>query len=206
MTIYVFDIRKLNNEDIAICQNHFPKRFEKAQSFHFDNDKKRCYAGAVLMNKVLGITEKDLLFGENQKPMTNGVSFNISHSGDFVVLAKSDCPIGIDIEKVEDFKDNVSKRVFTANEQNWLKEDEKQRFYQLWTLKESVMKATGKGLSLAPNSFDVLPFFDKKEIIINGIFYYGMVTKLDNYYISLCQTKPIDKVDIAYNYDIMRKD
>lgn len=194
--IYIFDIKKLNNEDIAICQNHFPKRYEKAQSFHFDDDKKRAYAGAVLIHKILGINENDIKYGENGKPLCDNICFNISHSGDFVILGSSENPIGVDIEKTSDYHEKVAKRVFTDNEQKWLEDDKKNRFYQLWTLKESVMKATGKGLQLTPNSFEVLPFFENKPIIIDHTSYYGMSVKFKDYYISVCKTEPIKNICI----------
>lgn len=196
MKIYIFDIRKLNNEDIMLCQNHFPKRFEKAQNFHFDDDKKRCYGGAVLMNKILGITEKELCFEKAGKPYCKNINFNISHSGNYVILGASESTIGVDIEIINEYHPKVAKRVYTQSEQKWLDDDKQNKFYQLWTLKESVMKATGKGLTLAPNSFEVLGFSNQKPIIIDDTSYYVVTTKFEDYFIAVCKTKPIDKVDI----------
>lgn len=185
----------MTDDDIQLCKNYFPKRYKKAQNYKFDDDKKRSYGVSVLFYRILNICEKNLYYTENQKLYAENIEFNISHSGDYVVLCYDNDTVGVDIEKIGKYHSNVAKRVFTQKEQEWLCDD-KNKFYQLWTLKESVMKATGLGLKLGANSFEVLHFFDNEPIIINGISYYGITTKYEDYYISICQTKPIQKINI----------
>jgi 4'-phosphopantetheinyl transferase len=82
-----------------------------------------------------------------------GPQFNISHSGDMVVLAVTQSgPVGIDIEKIravniEDFSQYVPEvaklhEKYDADQVNNL-------FFDCWTQKEAVLKGYGKGL-LAP--------------------------------------------------------
>lgn len=91
--------------------------------------------------------------------------FNLSHSGDWVVLAADrHTALGIDIECTPQCNiDAIAglRDLFTQNERAYLEEhtapDQKARlFLQLWRGKEAVMKATGKGFELAPNSFELL--------------------------------------------------
>jgi 4'-phosphopantetheinyl transferase len=93
----------------------------------------------------------------------SNLHFNISHSGDYVVVAFSDCPVGIDIEKNKGNRLKVAQRFFTQQELNDLflfaeEQEQVDYFYQLWTLKESYMKAIGKGISMSLDSFSFQKF------------------------------------------------
>ncbi|MDR2856102.1 MAG: 4'-phosphopantetheinyl transferase superfamily protein [Methanomicrobiales archaeon] len=101
-----------------------------------------------------------MIYGENGKPYLKDQSthFNISHSGDYVVLGAAKRDIGVDIEKIASYPDRVAIRCFTPLEREWMKQEgENEAFYRLWTAKESVMKASGLGFSLPPEAFTVLP-------------------------------------------------
>lgn len=83
--------------------------------------------------------------------------FNLSHSGDWVVCAVDSSQVGIDIEKIHDVDLNLSARFFSEEEHAYLisLDDTKRRetFFDFWTLKESYIKADGRGLSIPLNSF-----------------------------------------------------
>lgn len=91
------------------------------------------------------------------KNMESNLYFNISHSGEWIVCAISNNEIGIDIEKVDTYSHNIAKRFYSNNEYNtFLDKNEYERdkyFFDIWTLKESYVKALGKGLSVPFNSF-----------------------------------------------------
>ncbi len=74
------------------------------------------------------------------------LDFNISHSGNVCILAFSlNQRIGIDIEEIRDIGINDFDSIFTPSERLWINND-KVRFFTLWTRKESVLKAIGIGL------------------------------------------------------------
>lgn len=124
----------------------------------------RCLAAGFLLARELGVrSDDDIVTGRWGKPeLRKGFPhFNLSHSGNYVALAIADAPIGIDIEQVQPFDWAVVRRCFNMDEREWLlTQATDEAFYRLWTGKEAVMKATGKGFSLDPASFCVLPTHD----------------------------------------------
>jgi 4'-phosphopantetheinyl transferase len=89
----------------------------------------------------------------------SGIHFNISHSGDLILLGIARCEIGLDVEEVGNarFNDNLIRRVFSAREQALieLSPDPQRTCFQLWVRKEASVKATGMGLVSKLASLDV---------------------------------------------------
>lgn len=86
-------------------------------------------------------------------------AFSMSHSQDWAVLAVCDVPIGIDLEVKRQNRPHVVARYFHEQEkQDFFALPETRQagaFYELWTLKESVVKATGAGMHLPFSQFAV---------------------------------------------------
>ena len=77
--------------------------------------------------------------------------FNISHSGDFVVCAFSEkYSLGIDIERVKPTSLLPLQQFFTVDEWNKIQQSKnsQEQFFRLWTQKEAVVKADGRGLNI----------------------------------------------------------
>lgn len=97
------------------------------------------------------------------KPETPGVFYNLAHSGATILIALCRShSVGIDIEYVTREVDalEIAKTSFSASEHRALAliDEEarlQQAFFRCWTRKEAVIKADGRGLSLALDSFDV---------------------------------------------------
>jgi 4'-phosphopantetheinyl transferase len=92
----------------------------------------------------------------------HSLSFNLSHSGPFAVVATCrGSPVGVDIEMVGRLRDlgGLAGMVMTPNEQaafTALPENCKQAvFMRLWTRKEALLKADGRGLTHDPRKVDV---------------------------------------------------
>jgi 4'-phosphopantetheinyl transferase len=112
-----------------------------------------------LLSRYLRLEPHDVTFsfGEFGKPYVNNSSvfFNLSHSGNIALVAISLCEdVGIDIEywRTIDNIDGLVKRNFSDTEKRqWLsvdKEQQEEKFFNLWSCKESFIKATGRGLGL----------------------------------------------------------
>ena len=139
-----------------------PKRREKVIRYRMPDDRKRSLGAGIILREILrenGLNESDLRYSENEKPVADSVFFNVSHAGDYVVGVSSDCEVGCDIEKIEDAPLEIAERFFYSRESEYIKssEDKNKAFFILWTLKESYMKMTGKGMSLPLDSFEVVP-------------------------------------------------
>lgn len=86
------------------------------------------------------------------------VSFNVSHAGDYVVGVQSDREVGCDIEKAVNAPLEIASHYFCPSERNYIDiaADPDKAFFTLWTLKESYMKMTGRGMSLPLDSFEIV--------------------------------------------------
>lgn len=100
--------------------------------------------------------------GVRGKPFApGGPAFNLSHTDGLVVVAASlrPCALGVDVEATDRTSDldKLAQRYFSAFEAAaWMKrpvDERRARFFDLWTLKESYMKATGAGFALGLSSF-----------------------------------------------------
>lgn len=145
---------------------------ERWQRYRFEEDRRRFattrQALRLLLGKYTGANPKNLAFsyGTQGKPRlaqpTRDLSFNVSHSRDFAVLAFTrDRQLGVDIEfhKPDVEVSDLAHRFFSLSEQQALKKksnaERRGFFYQIWTAKEALIKAIGTGLSLPLDSFDV---------------------------------------------------
>jgi 4'-phosphopantetheinyl transferase len=91
-----------------------------------------------------------------------GLELSVSHSGGRVAVAAARrTPIGVDVEQITATVDaqGLAPHVLTAGEQERLRRlpepDRDAGFLAYWTRKESLLKATGHGLSIPPASFAV---------------------------------------------------
>ncbi len=67
----------------------------------------------------------------------------------------------------------------------------------LWTAKESVMKACGQGLYMAPESFSVLPVSDGPHLI-HGKNWFLSWNLSDGHQICVASEKAISQTDLVY--------
>lgn len=91
-----------------------------------------------------------------------GVFFSLSHSGGAVACAVGDSPVGADVERIRPVRTEALARRFFAPEETraLLRLPPERRlaaFFELWTRKESYLKALGTGLARPLSSFCVLP-------------------------------------------------
>jgi 4'-phosphopantetheinyl transferase len=147
---------------------------DRAYRFRFSNDRwAYVFSHAVLRNvlsQYLDCSPSDLQFGVSifgkpflAKEMGRTPEFNLSHAGSIVLVALSaDRLIGVDVEEIRPMDDFglIAESHFTSSEHAFISRhppaDRERAFFRCWTRKEAYIKAVGKGLSLALNSFDTL--------------------------------------------------
>jgi len=98
--------------------------------------------------------------GDNGKPYLisePAIQFSLSHSGNWAVCALSSEAVGVDIEQRQTGRRDIASRFFHREEIRYLNSlrpfSREDAFYSLWTLKESFVKTTGRGLDLPLRSF-----------------------------------------------------
>jgi len=163
------DIRAMRN-----CGWLTTQELQRNTRFRFDNDRARDLMARWLTRNVLAEyteqTPQALIIERSEKgkpylatlPKTlsaDALHFNLSHTGDWVVMAIAKHCVGVDIEMTERKNDvlAIANNYFFGAELEELRSfpvnQQVQRFFDYWTLKEAYMKARGEGISLGLDNF-----------------------------------------------------
>jgi 4'-phosphopantetheinyl transferase len=156
-----------------------PEKQKRIKRFHFYRDARNALLGDILARteicRATGLKNEQLDFSTNEygKPFLNHLTpdgsaadprihFNISHTGNYIACAVADRSVGIDIESIKSVDLNIAERFFAPDEIEYVMDNNQaQRFFEVWTKKESRIKWEGKGLSKSLESFSV---FDSEEL------------------------------------------
>ncbi len=134
------------------------------------------FASEVLVNSSLAISEHGKPYLTNR-----AIEFNISHTDNLLVAIFAPFAVGIDVEVIKPRKslDAIIERMLNNDEQNFLACEPNlklERFFYLWTIKEALVKTTGRGL-VDLNNFVIEPtkqqVIHMKSSMDNGVFLDG---------------------------------
>jgi 4'-phosphopantetheinyl transferase len=166
-------IESLVSDEVAATRLLSSDELARAERFRFAEHARTFRLCRALLRTVLarstGTPAAHLRFQYNEhgKPQLAGppsdhVEFNLSHSGDVVLIAVArHRAVGIDVEGIRSIIDAeaIARNYFSSAEVDaWLALDEAERsavFFRCWTRKESLVKAIGRGLSIALDQFSV---------------------------------------------------
>jgi len=154
------------------------------QRFHFEKHRHQYLVTRALLRTVLShyepsISPAEWQFQKNEygkpfltNPITKRLKFNLSHTDRLVALAVTlDKEVGVDVENLSrsNSTSEIAERFFSPSETKALLElpshQHRDRFFDLWTLKEAYIKACGMGLSIPLNHFSYS--FNDKQISID---------------------------------------
>lgn len=167
VTVYYcrFD-KKLPDELMDRYLEQLPVKFRKeALSFKKWQDNYAYLFGKLLLLKALQNKNfpfeilENLRFNNYSRPYLPGpFDFNISHSADFVLCAiAQNIRLGIDIEKRRSIDFNYFQKVMTKKQ--WTEIHSSIYpflvFFDYWTIKEGLIKAVGKGLSIPLDQIEI---------------------------------------------------
>lgn len=130
--------------------------------YHFERDRDTFLATRALVRAVLShyaeVAPPDWRFGaaEAGKPFAVGsdIAFNLTNTSGLVACAVAGGgAVGVDAERIDHRGDldAVARRFFSPREAAATHDLE--RFFEIWTLKESYLKARGVGLGLPLDQF-----------------------------------------------------
>lgn len=176
----------------------------KIEKYIHKKDKIRTVIGEILIRTIivenLKISNKYIRFSTNQygKPYLKefpNFNFNISHSSDYVLCVIDDKSIGVDVEKVKYIEcEEIAKNFFSAKEFEYIVNEnlkfQLERFYEIWTLKESYIKCCGQGLTIPLKSFSVeMDQFKNIKVVSNNEYKEHMFKSFDielGYKVAVC--------------------
>lgn len=147
----------------------------RSDRFLRNRDRDRYIFAHGVLRRVLagccGCEPATLTFGigDHGKPFltiplveSERIEFNLSHSGDLVLIGVSSCcSLGVDVERLSrrvEFEE-LGDRFFSSEEAEAIRllpEEERRRvFFDTWVCKEAFIKAVGDGLTMPLDSFAV---------------------------------------------------
>ncbi len=151
-----------------------------------------------ILRKEFNLSAFTVVCDENGKPYIKNspLHFNLSHSGDYVLCLCGTEKVGCDIQTKCEYKEKVAKRFFTEREYEFLcKSEEKELdFTRIWTMKESILKYHGDGISGGLDSYDFSPFVKKESFEAYGLKFN--VSVKGEYVMSICSET--DDIKFAY--------
>ncbi len=198
MVLYILDMVKFE-------QSKYCKELSKRGKHHA--------AGQFLLRWALGeeaYGKADFAQNEHGKPYIVGtpIHYNISHSGQYVVLVTANSEVGVDIQEKKSLcKEAVAKRFFSEKEWKAIskygsEEEKKDLFYHIWCRKEAYGKFLGVGLNQQVLDTNVLSEVPDKscvceegreealqEIINFADCKFHDLETIDGYQISICSRK-----------------
>jgi 4'-phosphopantetheinyl transferase len=153
-----------------------PDEHSRARSHPDPNARQQVAWNHALLRSVLALyfdtAPSDLVLEANEhgKPYLNAVStdealhFNYSHTSSWVLLGCTrSAPLGVDVEKEREESDllRLAHRFFNLAEAEYLAELPQHKlaaaFFDIWTVKEALLKAVGHGFSMASQTFETAP-------------------------------------------------
>jgi 4'-phosphopantetheinyl transferase len=158
----------------ALAATLAPEEQARAARFYFPRHRAHFIAARGLLRELLARylaappAALRFTYGPYGKPAlaaecaTADLHFNVSHSGGQALYAVAHGrAVGVDIEEIkpDNWNLTIAQHFFSAREQAALQalpsHLQTQAFFNCWTRKEAYLKATGAGLTLRLDAFDV---------------------------------------------------
>ena len=151
--LYAMNVAALVTDD-ALFRKAFalasPTRKEKAARYRRREDAALSLGVELLLRYAYARAgmpfPKRFITSANGKPFGGELFFNLSHSGEWALCAVANGEVGCDVEKIDPAHLRIAERFYSATENEQLaaadnEEERVLRFFRMWTLKESFIKA-----------------------------------------------------------------
>lgn len=219
--IYKFDKRDIINLDtlVAKCNIISEDEIIRAKKYKYDRDRHTYIFSRSLVRTLLFTTLNvhpkniSISFNDFGKPFLSKhsyIHFNISHSKNIILIGLGCAPLGVDVEYHNSSIDflELAKSVFSNHEIDQLKEwkgkNLENGFYNIWTKKESYIKAIGKGLSAPLADFSTRAFDIGYNNLLNVDWDSGEIDKWqifnidcdEKYSAAVCCEQHIERVKL----------
>lgn len=211
--VYALDCSRFTDPDVfARALSLLPEeRRRRARRFRMPRDRALSAGAGLLLRRALrdcGYDPDEIrieydALGKPRAVNAPGFFFSISHSGDYAVLSCAPFENGCDIEKKGRESRGIAKRFFLPSEYEYVcsgatPEERNDRFFRLWTVKESFLKLTGQGLKMELSSFEIVPRdggFELKQDYDPRTCFVRELDAPDGYCCSLCAYEDVRDVE-----------
>ena len=164
-----------------------PQRYEKAMTYRFLSDRKRCVRAYMLLweglSREYGAESAPVFdFLSHGKPVLRDypdLHFSLSHSGNAVLCALDRRPVGADIEMIR--RRNLEHLLSVERTSIEQAASPELCFTRLWTRKESYLKLTGEGLT-GTKALREIPTEDT-----DMIHFKTVIREAEDFLYSVCQ-------------------
>ena len=183
---YLFDnINNYNDNDYKSFYNRLNKSDRiKIDKLINNNDKKLTILSRMLLDRLLNkyyyisYFDINIKYNKYNKPYTDNICFNISHSNDYACAVVSDKNVGIDIEFIREVDINTIKYYCNTKEIDFIlnSKNKYKSLFQIYCLKEACVKMLGTGIR------------DLKNVNYNN-YNYKLDYSIDNYVIAIIEEK-----------------
>lgn len=156
VTVYYTDITECDAAALLASFGNAmePKRLTAIHRVKNTNVKKQMICAGALIVKVLeewGYRASDIAYKEHGKPYlpaSEDFFFNLSHSGNLIMLAVGNTELGADIQKDVSYRESLVNRITQKCERIGREEEYREHLNRVWAIKESFTKLTGEGIGL----------------------------------------------------------
>ena len=162
---------EIDTKEYVILKRVMPARCKESEGFKSKQVRTAFLLGRYMTICDLDCKEDDIYYNSYGKPFCKGKDFfNVSHTKDYIVYVRSNDRIGIDIEKVDNRLLEIIDYAYAKDEIEYIRSTNNfdeiiYRATLLWTIKESVFKASGVEKGLEPREIEA---YDRDEIIFMG--------------------------------------
>ena len=177
----------MSNDEINIKLSLLPQFLQNKISSYANSEKKQQRIEGLMLlttalknNQIEENSIQSIYYNDYGKPFISDVfDFSISYSNTTTVLGFiKKGRIGVDIEHIKPIDCSVYKEYFTTKEWSFLTKNlfSPTTFFQLWTRKEALVKAIGKGAFLDFNAIEVLEnsiILEDKKMYVTTEFFEG---------------------------------
>ncbi len=176
VALHVVELRAEESSLAALACELSEDERVRADRFSMPEGRRRFVVGRAMLRRLLaerlgiGAAAIRLAEGAHGKPHlvadTNctklALEFNLSHTGDLALIAIGPTEVGVDVESLHRRVDTMAvvRRFFSETERGGFEarpdgNERDQLFFRVWTRKEALVKAVGRGLSCPLSNFTV---------------------------------------------------
>jgi 4'-phosphopantetheinyl transferase len=140
----------------AALQEISEERRQQALRYRHELGRRQCVLAYLLLKRALlreyGIEGNPAFdYGPHGKPLLVGrpdIHFNLSHCREAVACVVGDRPVGIDVECIGRYKEDLVRYTMSDAEQAAIAASAEPdvAFTRLWTMKEALLKCSGEGI------------------------------------------------------------